>query len=160
MTLKNGYKLITFEKMEDTYKGLGLIISKQIVDKLKIYKEISDRVAYIELQVQHNKSNIRYRMINIYKHTSINAKKNPIEVEKFYNDMSQTMNIGEKNEIVVCGDFNSRHGKDVNEEMEMNRIRGEYGHGRQNDAGMRMECFMVENFLLPVIQPSLMLPGI
>ena len=123
---------------------MGFVIAKDMSNHVKTYKYVTDRVGYIELELKHKNTDVKYRIINCYGQTSKNAKKRPNETENFYNEITNLTKIGGRNEVLICGDFNAKLGK-WHEDSSL--IRGKHGHGRKNDAGERLETFMSENSL-------------
>ena len=83
-------------------------------------------------------------IVNCYAPTSIVAKNKPKELDDFYKDVQDVIDIRQNKEVYLCGDFNARLGK---RKLEDNSFRGSYGHGCKNESGEKLEEFLSANDL-------------
>ena len=152
--LPTGQKLVILKQTKLTnngHGGLGFIISKRLLDSVISYKTISDRVAYLDFQIPCNNVNKpwRARIVNCYSPTLPKATKNPILIEKFYDELSVATNVPSRVELFVTGDFNAKLGKRsiIDEDNGLSDFMGKYGVGRRNDNGEHLLNFIVMNNL-------------
>ena len=66
-------------------------------------------------------------------------------MERFYQDIDDASIIGERSELFLCGDFNSRLGRDQNTYQV--DYQGKYAHGKQNENGERLASYLSANAL-------------
>lgn len=134
----NGMK-IYYSGNNDTYhwNGVTIIIDKITNQTVAIFMPISDRVMTIQLQTNQAKINI----IQVYAPT---ADKSEDEVEQFYNEVEQAMDIAKPKDItIVMGDLNAKIGKGSEGEYI-----GEFGLGTRNKRGDRLAQFCQEKDLI------------
>ena len=79
-------------------------------------------------------------VIHVYVPTS-NAKE--AEVEWFYEDLQDLLELTQKEVLFIIGDWNAKVGS-----QEIPRVTGKFGFGVQNEAGQRLIEFCQENVLV------------
>ena len=82
---KCGHTLFTTSATKRSCNGVGFLVNKNIEDNVVEYKEISDRVAYLKLQI-----NRQYTMKVIQVYAPITSHDDEA-VEDFYNDIDRVM---------------------------------------------------------------------
>lgn len=127
---------IYYSGNDDSYhwNGVAILVDKSVSHSVTGFIPISDRVVMIQLQATQTVTNI----IQVYAPT---ADKNEEELEQFYNDVQQALDITKPREItIIMGDWNAKIGKG----REGDTI-GEFGLGIRNDKGERLAQFCQEN---------------
>ena len=147
--LNTGHNLLLFEQNEACYRGLGFVISKNFTENVKNHKCISDRVAYIDVELKHEaKNKTKLRIVNVYGPTEEKAEKQPELRENFYRELEKAIEVQQNMELWILGDLNARLGKGQNkEEDNIDEIKGKHGFGQPNENGKSLEQFLQINAL-------------
>lgn len=104
--------------------GVAIMVDKKIVNSVKCFVPISDRVMLLKME-----SN--YRDVNLIQIYAPTADKEEEEREKFYEQVTEAFKLTRKGEIVlIMGDFNAKVGSGAVPE-----VVGSYGLGDRNEAG-------------------------
>ena len=108
MKLLTGHRLILFDQKKSYHYGLGFSISPRILECVKSYTVISDRVCYLDLVLQSKGGNlIKCRVVNAYGPTSVIAGDKPRLVKTFYKHLKAAINVPVNVEVFILGDFNA-----------------------------------------------------
>ena len=142
------YRFINFQQSENKWQaGVGFIINSTYNNFIKCYNSISDRVAYLDLEIPLKSGNIRKcRVINAYGHTQVNCDKSPQKRDYFYKFLRKAADVPASWELYVLGDFNSRLGKLSPSDVVFgyNEYFGMYGSGKRNSNGEHLLKFLVD----------------
>ena len=99
---------------------------------IKSYSYISDRVAILDLEIPTKTSSMQYRIVNAYGPTMFRAKENPNLIIQFYEHLTSAINVPNRHEIYILGDFNSKLGSSTAVDHSNNTVNeciGKYGMG-------------------------------
>jgi exonuclease III len=135
--LENGYLITTECPPEYTgHKryGLAFFLSNQIMKYYYGYQVISNRIAVLILKINGCQNRTQYlKIINVYAPTAILTEQMPIETEKFYQDLNQTIakHRSKTNILITAGDYNAKIGQRQDDEQFM----GKYSKGTRNNNG-------------------------
>jgi len=141
------YRLIIMQQVNSYHGGLGFIISPKVLPWIKSYMYISDRVAYLDLQIpSQNGGEVNYRIINAYGPTEPRATADPPLATTFYRDLKRAYDVPSRYEVYFGGDFNAKVGKLTEEELasDVSRHVGRYAVGTRNSNGERLVNFLAE----------------
>ncbi|PIK42832.1 hypothetical protein BSL78_20302 [Apostichopus japonicus] len=138
-TPQGGHTLFTTSATSRSCNGVGFLVHKDIAQNISEYKEISDRIATLKLQI--NKKHT-LRVIQVYAPTSSHDE---IEVEDFYNDLDQIMSTDTSSFAILMGDFNAKVG--LRRSTDEKGI-GAYGIGDRNERGDRLMEFVASRDLV------------
>ena len=145
--LHNNYRLLIFDQKEQWHGGIGFMISPKMQPFITTYKQISDRVGYIDFCLPlKGGGNKNFRIINSYGLTSLRAQQQPDKLLQFYRDLHNASLVPSKWEMFHCGDFNSKLGKRTraNEQLGLEGLIGRHGIGTRNENGEHLLEFMVK----------------
>ena len=148
--LSKNYRLMIMEQRHGRHGGLGFVIAPRMLQFVKTYKYISDRVAILDIEIPNSTSgSIKYRIVNAYGPTNPRCIANPQLVTDFYNAVTSAIDIPSRYELFVMGDFNSRLGKLSDEERTLNVTNhiGIHAVGIRNCNGEHLLDFIVLNNL-------------
>ena len=126
------YRGVT-EEDENNIGGVGFIINKTITSNVTKYTALSNRVAYIKLNVSNH---CDIKIIQVCAPTT--SYEDEI-VEHFYEEITTAIQTDPCQYTLVIGDFNAKLGK--KEEDSENRI-GNFGLGERNDRGRQLMNFL------------------
>jgi exonuclease III len=126
--------------------GLGFIISSDWISNIIHIESLSDRLAVIHLQFANYKGKVsKLTIINAYAPTSTRVACHPEEAEKFYQDLQSLYTRHKASSLLmVCGDFNSKLGK---QQFIDEQFMGHFGKGTRNNNGEILAEFMSINSL-------------
>lgn len=114
-------------------KGVGIVITKELLKSVITFVPYSDRTALLKLKARPNDLNI----IQVYAPTADSPEH---EVEKFYDEVQELLRLTKKQDVnIIMGDFNAKIGNGQFEE-----IVGPYGLGERNERGDRLLQFCQE----------------
>ena len=151
-TLPGRHKMLLFDQKLSRHGGLGFIVNKRFTDCIVSHHQISDRVVYMDCILPSkypNKPPCKIRIVNCYSPTLPRSLKNPQIINRFYDELSQAVNIPARYELFVLGDFNAKLGKRTASD-ECNGLQnnfGRHGVGRRNENGERLLNFLTSNSL-------------
>ena len=91
----------------NSYHGVGFIVNNNINCS---FRSLSNRLCLLTVYRKYNNKTHPLYIINAYAPTSEITSKNVIETEQFYNDLETLINCVNKNELIICGDFNAKTG--------------------------------------------------
>lgn len=115
------------------WNGVAILVDKSTSQSVTGFIPISDRVVMIQLQTNQTRTNI----IQVYAPTTDKSEE---ELELFYNDIQQALDITKTRDItIIMGDWNAKIGKG----RDGDNI-GEFGLGIRNDRGERLAQFCQE----------------
>ena len=147
----SGNKLITFNQTDLSVtrkngkeqinpihqRGIGFMISKRMLPCITVINQISDNVAYIELELPSKSGKVtKCRVVNAYGPTTPTAAdKKAVKiidgvrytggkaiVKKYYHDYSElstAISVPKNYELFLCGDFNAKIGKLSKSDIEL-----------------------------------------
>ena len=145
------YRFINFQQSDSKWHaGIGFIVNSKYNNYIKCYNCISDRVAYLDLEIPTKSGNPRRcRVINAYGHTQVNCNKHPQKRDHFYKCLRKAASIPSSWELYVLGDFNSRLGKLSLSDIVFgyNDFMGMYASGKRNSNGEHLLSFLVDKKL-------------
>ncbi|XP_072398285.1 uncharacterized protein [Diabrotica undecimpunctata] len=130
-TLNSGHMFCYMGSKHMSVGGVGIIIHKKLSQNVVLVKAISERVIYINIQL--NKRCI-VKFIQVYAPTSnTNINQQPDEkVEQFYEDMHKAIRENNAHYTIIGGDFNAKMGT----QLDGSEISLEYfGSPGRNDRG-------------------------
>lgn len=131
--IENGTFFYSGNEDQNHRKGVGFVITKNLVKYVTDFVPYSDRTALIKFQAKPNNLNI----IQVYAPTADAADH---EVNQFYKEVTDLLKLTKKHDInIVMGDFNAKIGKGSFE-----GIVGPYGLGTRNERGDRLVQFCQE----------------
>ena len=136
-------KLILYNSGHNTKseKGVGIVVEENT--KLE-FKAVSERICLAKIKA-NNKSIV---VISAYSPTLDQTKKNPENTEKFYNDLTMTVQSSKSNMILIGGDFNARTKISDNiERQNYANILGAYARNTINQNGRYLIDFCKINKL-------------
>ena len=136
----DSHRLITFNSA-NTHYGLGFIISNNVNLHSKL--SVNDRIAFIRFEVNSK----FYTLFNVYAPHSALTKKDPKVREEFYNELSDSYNSRKTkgDTILICGDFNSKVGKIIDDSER--ECLGSFSKGTRNNNGTELLNFCIERNL-------------
>ena len=106
------------------WEELDSLLVKKLVDKIKSYKRLSNRIAYTVLEI---KEKVKMQIIQVYAPTQSYEEE---EAENFYEQVSTAMEECKTKYKIVMGDFNAKLGaKQVENEQKI----GKFGLGIRNE---------------------------
>ena len=121
------------------YNGVGFLVNKKIENNVLEYKEISDRIAYIKLQINRQHT---MKIIQVYAPTT----SHPDEVvEDLYNDIDEIFTTEKTSFTILMGDLNAKVG--VRKDDEEKGV-GPFGIGNRNDRGERLVDYVASRNLV------------
>lgn len=121
--------------------GVGFLINCKWVNKLILFKGISERIALAKFDLGNNKS---LTLIQVYAPTSMASDE---DLAKFYEDLSNCfsgLSCNASQQVLIMGDFNSKIGK---RELGEDQILGPYYYGTRNSRGYDLINFCLANNL-------------
>ena len=116
--------------------GVAIIVNKRFQNAVFGCNLKNDRV--ISVRFQGKPFNIT--VIQVYAPTSNTEE---AEVEQFYEDLQDLLELTPKKDVFIIGDWNAKVGS-----QETPRVSGKFGLGVQNEAGQRLIGFCQENALV------------
>ena len=152
-TLRGGLRLLLFPQEDGRHGGLGFLISDGIAENVKSYSQLSDRVAYLDVEIPHRGGSTRppthLRLINCYAPTLPKSIANPELAERFYDDLTRAMDVPARFETWFLGDFNAIIGVRTLRDIAcgLDEIMGDHSVGRRNVNGRRLVNFCMTNHL-------------
>ena len=145
------YRFINFQQFDNKWQaGIGFLVNSVYTNYIKCYNNISDRVAYLDLEIPSKSGKPRLcRVINAYGHTQVNCDKYPQRRDYFYKFLSKAVDIPSSWDLYILGDFNSRLGKLSHSDTVFgyNDFMGMYGSGKRNSNGEHLLNFLVDKKL-------------
>lgn len=138
VTLKSGHSFYYVGEDNSSVGGTGFLIHKRHRTNIVSLKKISTRVICLVL-----KFNTRYniKIIQTYAPTSNHTDE---EVEVFYDDIRDALSGQKTHYTILCGDFNAKMGKRLNDaEFSL----GSHGLEGRNDRGDTLLDFLLQNNL-------------
>lgn len=126
--------------------GMAFYVNDTISNYLYGLEKISERISVIHFILSKNSRETKMSIINAYGPTAQLTQKNPVLLDSFYEDMRSTYTKCKQRSsiVVLCGDFNAKLGK----KMENEYILGSYTYGNRNLNGNHLATFMTEENLL------------
>ena len=152
-TVPGGHKLILFDQFcGQWHGGLGFLINRDFTGHVKSYKQISDRVAYLDAELpasSPDKPLTHLRLVNCYSPTNPKSILNPQLAQRFYDELNHALDVPARYELWILGDFNAKIGKLHLDHpvYGINEIMGSYSIGRRNENGQRLADFCITNSL-------------
>lgn len=144
IVLESGNVLLYKGNENESVNGVGFIVRKEQADRITSFSTISDRVAYITIQLNASKI---MKIIQIYAPTSTYEDQ---EVEEFYDQVKTALNRTVKGKSIVhtmiIGDFNAKLGRKLDTDEDLECV-GRYGSGKRNERGDTLIEFLNENKL-------------
>ena len=143
----NGHLIFVRGKDEAAHHnyGQGFYISNKWYNNLLDIQYISNRISVIQFFLNDlDKTNI-LTIINVYAPTSLISQKSPEKLQYFYEQLEQSYLFykARSSLIFLCGDFNSKLGKEKGNELFM----GHYGKGSRNKNGEQFAQFLLQHHL-------------
>jgi exonuclease III len=143
----NGHLIFVRGKDEAAHHnyGQGFYISNKWYNNLLDIQYISNRISVIQFLLNIlDKTNI-LTIINVYAPTSLISQKSPEKLQYFYEQLEQSYLFykARSSLIFLCGDFNSKLGKEKGNELFM----GHYGKGSRNKNGEQFAQFLLQHHL-------------
>ena len=137
-TLKHSRLILL--KPDCRHYGLGFMIRKDLEPNIIHIKSINDRVAYIQIKLEDNRSLI---IINVYAPHSQLTEKDPNLLKQLYSTLDNLITEKErenhgKNIVLLAGDFNSKIGRNVDN---VDECLGQYSRGVRNQNGQALVDF-------------------
>lgn len=124
--------------------GVGFMIKINLVNNIEELRGVSERIAILNIKLSlSGKKEERWSIIQAYSPTETDKKEDVKTIEKFYEDLQNTIDNAHKN-VIVMGDFNGQIG--IQNSGEENTI-GNYGYGNRSKNGTRLVNFALENRL-------------
>ena len=141
-----GSKLIVAAQSNSHHRGVGFLISKKFVEFVTGWKQLSDDVICVYLSIPTNSGKvINTRIVNCYSPTFVSVEKNPELLESFYDVVNKAINIPQRFDLYVLGDFNAVIDKKCS--VDIDNI-GSYIHGNNfNENGRQLLNFVINNSL-------------
>ena len=142
------FRLIIMQQKNSYHGGLGFILSPKVQPWIKSYTYLSDRVAFLDIQIpSKGGGEVNYRIINAYGPTQPRATADPLLATAFYRDLTRAYEVPSRYEVYFAGDFNAKLGKLTAEERasDVSRNVGRYAVGTRNSNGERLLNFLAEN---------------
>ena len=131
-------------------RGIGFLVSKRLLPCVTVIHQISDRVAYLELNIPSRSGQCtRCRVVNAYGPTSPSVRDNPVIADMFYRDLRVAMSAPKNYELFICGDLNSKIGKLSKSDIDLgvsNHV-GKFAIGTRNENGSNLLEFLIEHDL-------------
>lgn len=141
LDLNSGNRLYYTGNENETYGGVGFLIRKNLIPYITTYKSVSDRVAYIILELP--KEN-KIKLIQVYAPTTTHQDE---EVEIFYESLTTAIEEDKVKSTVIMGDFNAKLGQKVeNTETKI----GKYGYGVRNERGEILNNYLEQQNLYAI----------
>ena len=92
--LDSGHKMILFEQKQAHYRGLDFVISTEMNERSIIkYRYLSDRVAYLVVNLKHTNSATKFCIVNAYGPTEEKAVKYSNMIEEFYIELEKAIDV-------------------------------------------------------------------
>lgn len=112
--------------------GMAFLVHRSIINSVKEVTPINNRLMTMRIQC----ANKKYTLVNAHAPTNIDNKKNPENVEQFWNKLEKTMSKIHHDDVkILMGDFNAQLGK----EKIYRKIIGENSaHQNTNTNGTRL----------------------
>ena len=150
-------KVICLEDSSDTPTaqryGLGFFIASSLVDHYRDHRYVSNRIAVLRLNApyggarRHTRKSSTICIINVYAPTSQRAVKYPREHERFFEQLTATVEEAKRNSVIVfvCGDYNAKLGlRESDEDGVKEAFMGNFGKGTRNRSGGYLAQFLKE----------------
>lgn len=138
ITLKSGHIFHYAGQMDTSEGGVGFIIHRKHTKYIKEINTISPRVIYLTLQLSTRYS---IKIIQAYAPTSTSEEE---EIEVFYDNLNEALNVCPSHYTLLIGDLNAKIGKKLDKSE--NPL-GKYGYGERNERGSRLLNFLQEHGL-------------
>ena len=124
---------------ETSVGGVGFLVNKNIADRVQEYKGVCETIATMTVRI-----NERYRVqvTQVYASTTDH---DDVEVEEFYEALSNIIERSRAQYKIVMGDFNSKVGE---QEQNEEKTAGKHGLGIINERGTRLVQFAKSNYLV------------
>ena len=116
--------------------GVAIIVNKRFQNAIFGCNLKNDRVISVRFQGKP----FSITVIQVYAPTSNTEE---AEVEQFYEDLQDLLELTPKKDVFIIGDWNAKVGS-----QETPRVSGKFGLGVQNEAGQRLIGFCQENALV------------
>ena len=88
----SGNKLYVFDQTSCRQRGIGFMINKRMIPCITAIKQVSDNIAYIEVELKSkNGKSTKCRIINAYGPTSPTSASNPQLRDTFYEQLSSAV---------------------------------------------------------------------
>ena len=116
--------------------GVAIIVNKRFQNAVFGCNLKNDRVISVRFQGKP----FSITVIQVYAPTSNTEE---AEVEQFYEDLQDLLELTPKKDVFIIGDWNAKVGS-----QETPRVSGKFGLGVQNEAGQRLIEFCQENALV------------
>ena len=137
---------MSFKSNQKAY-GNGFIVSARFVNRIFKSWKVNDRIAVLQLNmdidINTTKASPRlFNIISVYAPTTDIARRDPNEVEKLYNKLTELLNKLNSNSnstTIIAGDFNSKVGR--REHDENITCLGKFSRGRRNQSGLSLINF-------------------
>lgn len=136
--LASGHTLFYKGKEDSSHGGVGIIVHRRLTPHIRHMKATSDRVIYITIKI--NKL-VSVKIIQAYAPTNSYEDE---EVQKFYEDVSKSINENKTYHVLVIGDFNCKVGKQTGRDE---TYIGRHGLGIRNTRGQMMVNFLEQEQL-------------
>lgn len=119
--------------------GIGFMVKRHLINKIEELRGITERIAILNIKLNIEKEE-NWSIIQAYSPTESSKKE---EIEKFYEDLQNTIETAYKN-VIIMGDFNGQIGtQNIGEELSI----GSYGFGTRSKNGTRLVNFALQNRL-------------
>lgn len=131
--------------------GLGFFIGQSLEDHVVDHRLVSNRIAVLRLRSALRAGSGPRRkssticIINVYAPTAQRAVKYPVEYQRFYDQLEQTVRECHRKSVtvIVAGDFNSKLGlQKCSESGELEAFMGAFGKGTRNRNGGYLATFL------------------
>ena len=145
-----GNKLFVFDQTQCWQRGIGFLVSKRMLPCVTTTKQVSDNIAYIEIELPSRNGKLtKCRIVNVYGPTNPASVNNPKLRETFYEQLNSTLKVPSNHELFILGDFNSKLGKLSNNDIDQGLLDfvGRYSLGKRNENGIAFLDFVVNNDL-------------
>ena len=111
------------------FGGVGILLAEKWIDKVIDVNRVNDRIILIKLMVQESILSV----ISVY---APQCGLDDVQKDRFYDSLINIAGkLGEKEIVVIAGDFNGHVGKSING---YDSLHGGYGYGDRNKEGERI----------------------
>ncbi len=143
--LQSKHKLILLQQKDSYHRGLGFVISPRLMNNVVSFRNISDRVATLDITIPTKSGEPKKcRIINAYGPTSEKAIEDSTLLDNFYEELEAALRLPARWMVYICGDFNAKLGKyqPDNDEAGYRSCMGAYGCGTRNSNGFALLSFL------------------
>ena len=130
-TSRNSYKYVLNE-LKRSHNGMGFGFNKQVLNMLDKVRYINDRISAALLSPFRSKKKSKMLVINVYMPTmQITKQDEGCDRDKTYEELKSLIKNNRQYIIIIMGDFNSKIGRNCNEECTERYSRGIRNVGKQ-----------------------------